>query len=258
MPNKKTARPIKDDAVPRQLSLLDLAESACLSELKTEDAFIRELSGMCRSPLEVTFTRNRSSLISIQAKASGLRNVRLQHGFRAADCRTMKSLASYISSPNKRSGKVIDEFIREKQDLFETMAKEGHRSSKLRVAGRFKKLDSLLRKVIKDYEFKLRGVKITWGRESSVSGNHSIKFGSYSHRSGTVTIHPALDSPDVPDYFVEYIIYHELLHAIFPPQENTGSRRSVHSPEFKRFEKKFSYYNEALEFEKWFVKNRLR
>ncbi len=259
MPDKKTSRPIKEEeTAPRQLSLLELAESARLAELKAEDKFIRELSNICRAPVEVTFTRNRSSLVSIQAQASGLRKVRLQHGFRAADLRTMKSLASYISSPNKRSGKVIDEFIREKQDLFESMAKEGRRGGRLRVAGRYKKLDRLLRKVIKDYEFKVSGVKITWGRENSVSGNHSIKFGSYSHRSGTVTVHPALDSPDVPDYFVEYIIYHELLHAVFPPQENSGGRRSVHSSEFKRFEKKFSYYKEALNFEKWFVKNRLR
>jgi hypothetical protein len=62
----------------------------------------------------------------------------------------------------------------------------------------------------------------------------------------------------VPEFFVEYIVYHELLHALFPPVAAQGGRRDVHTAEFKRFEKKFPRYREAIEFEKLFVNTRLK
>ncbi len=260
MPNKKPARrsqAVAGESPPFQLSLLELAESSRVSELMAEEDFVLELTGLCKDPVEVTFTSNRTNLISVRSKESGVRHVRLQHAFRAADQGTMKALARFIHNPDKRCRKVIDGFIRDRQGLFESMSRACRRSVRLKSTGRFKNLRHLLKKICKEYNLVLRNVKITWGQGKQVSGNHSIKFGSYSHETGIITIHPALDSPDVPDYFIEYIIYHELLHAIFPPLQGSNGRRSVHSTEFKRYEKKFELYNEALQFERWFVKNRL-
>ncbi|MFO8057176.1 MAG: hypothetical protein R6V10_07780 [bacterium] len=260
MPDKKTARAPQEaeESKPFQLSLIELAESSVQSELKPEDEFIEEFTALCQEPVEITLTRNRSSLISVHPTDSGLRKVRLQQAFRAADQRTIKALARYIHKPDKRTGRIIDEYIKNKQDLFESMARQTSRKPRIKNGGLFKKLDRMLKDVMKKYDLHVRGIKITWGRRSTVRGNHSIKFGSYSHHHRLITIHPALDSPEVPDYFVEYIIYHELLHAVFPPLPGSGNRRDIHSAQFKRYEKKFDNYEEALRFEQWFVKNRLQ
>ena len=53
-----------------------------------------------------------------------------------------------------------------------------------------------------------------------------------------------IDSPSVPRYLVEYVVYHEMLHIKFPV-ERRGQRRIVHSREFRDAEKKFPQYEAA-------------
>jgi hypothetical protein len=45
---------------------------------------------------------------------------------------------------------------------------------------------------------------------------------------------------------VEYVMFHEMLHLRYPV-EHKGSRRCVHTPEFKIAEKEFLYLKEAKE-----------
>ena len=37
-------------------------------------------------------------------------------------------------------------------------------------------------------------------------------MGSYSVEDRLIRIHPTLDRPDVPRYYVAWIVYHEMLH----------------------------------------------
>jgi predicted metal-dependent hydrolase len=57
-----------------------------------------------------------------------------------------------------------------------------------------------------------------------------------------------MDSKRVPGYFIEYVVYHEMLHAAIGIQEREG-RRSIHSAEFKKREKLFKYYERAMAWE---------
>jgi predicted metal-dependent hydrolase len=64
-----------------------------------------------------------------------------------------------------------------------------------------------------------------------------------------IRINPVLDIERVPPYFVEFIVYHEMLHA-FLGVKNKNGRRSVHSKEFRELEKRFSDYEKAMAWEK--------
>jgi hypothetical protein len=92
----------------------------------------------------------------------------------------------------------------------------------------------------------LDDLHITWGRRGR--GSKSIRFGSYDFDRRLIRIHPALDKKWVPEYFVEFIVYHELLHAIFPPRPGQ-TRRKVHTPEFRAMEKQFPHYDKAMQWE---------
>jgi predicted metal-dependent hydrolase len=48
----------------------------------------------------------------------------------------------------------------------------------------------------------------------------------------------------VPRHVVEYLVYHEMLH-LRHPVKLRGSRRCVHSKEFKEEEKLFPHFEEA-------------
>ena len=75
--------------------------------------------------------------------------------------------------------------------------------------------------------------------------------GKYHPTDHAVFINKRLDSPNVPAYIVEYILYHELLHIKHPIQIVNGRQRK-HTREFNRDEKKFPYYEQA---EKWLKYN---
>jgi hypothetical protein len=69
-------------------------------------------------------------------------------------------------------------------------------------------------------------------------------LGHYDSGYGTIIISRQLDSPSVPRYVVEYVVFHEMLHIQFPVERH-GHRRVVHSREFREAERKFPKYELA-------------
>lgn len=60
----------------------------------------------------------------------------------------------------------------------------------------------------------------------------------------TIVISKTLDARDVPEWFVEYILYHEMLHIKHPARLING-RRYYHTNAFRTEEQRFPYYEEA-------------
>ncbi len=80
---------------------------------------------------------------------------------------------------------------------------------------------------------------ITWSqrRTRRILGHHDRVY-------ETITISKTLDSPDVPEWFVEYILYHEMLHVKHPARLMNG-RRYYHTGAFRIEERRFPRYEEA-------------
>ena len=76
-------------------------------------------------------------------------------------------------------------------------------------------------------------------------------LGHHDSTHETIAISRSLDSKKVPQYVVEYVVFHEMLH-IFHPTTHRNGRRYNHTPAFRRDEKKFAYFEEA---ERWIEKN---
>jgi hypothetical protein len=72
-----------------------------------------------------------------------------------------------------------------------------------------------------------------------------------------IRIHPALDQVFVPRYFVEFIVYHELLHHVIPPVRVNG-RYQIHSPAFRQREREFPAYAEAMAWRQQSLRRLLR
>lgn len=81
--------------------------------------------------------------------------------------------------------------------------------------------------------------RLGWSQRNS----HRI-LGHYDSGHGAIIISRKLDSPSVPRYLVEYVVYHEMLHIRFPV-ERRGQRRVIHPREFREAEKKFPQYELA-------------
>ncbi len=87
---------------------------------------------------------------------------------------------------------------------------------------------------------------LTWSARKTyrILGHHDA---THEH----IAISTSLDSPNVPKYVVEYVVFHEMLHVRHPTKHING-RRYNHTQAFKKDEQKFAYFKEA---EKWIERN---
>jgi hypothetical protein len=104
-------------------------------------------------------------------------------------------------------------------------------------------LDSLTSEIHHTYFVKYPPLRVRWGQQISRKRRRSIRLGSYNHHTAEISIHPLLNSPQIPAYFIQSIIHHEYLHHVLGPNHN---RR------FHAHERQFRYYREAQE---WIRRN---
>jgi len=80
---------------------------------------------------------------------------------------------------------------------------------------------------------------LAWSRSPTVR-----TFGLYMSSRDRVMVSQSLDDPSVPEFLVDFIMYHELLHKKLGIVRRAG-RNQAHTPEFRFEEKKFPRYDEA-------------
>ncbi len=84
-------------------------------------------------------------------------------------------------------------------------------------------------------------------RMSWSQGRARNLLGHYDPAHNAIVVSRIFDHPAIPRYAVDYIVYHEMLHLRHPVKLN-GSRRCVHSPEFRAEEKLFPQLEAAQRF----------
>jgi len=105
-----------------------------------------------------------------------------------------------------------------------------------------------------DLEILFRGVNLEYfGNQVQISqlGWSLIRskrvLGHYDPAHRTIIVSRLLDHPLVPQYVVEYVLYHEMLHVIFDDENRNGQSR-VHHRSFREAERRFSRYAAAQAF----------
>jgi hypothetical protein len=101
-------------------------------------------------------------------------------------------------------------------------------------------LDKIFQRINRTYfQGKFEKPVLTWSqrRTRHILGHHDAAH-------DTIVINKALDDRTVPEWFVEYALYHEMLHVKHPPRIING-RRYYHTNAFRVEEKRFRRYEEA-------------
>lgn len=116
--------------------------------------------------------------------------------------------------------------------------------------GRYYDLRAIFNKINAQYfRNRLRNYRILWGQKRRKLPATSVVFGTIQEDDRLIRINPRLDAPFVPVWFVEYVVYHEMLHAFVPDEALPNGRRRVHTEEFYRREKEFRFYRRARKWE---------
>jgi hypothetical protein len=119
----------------------------------------------------------------------------------------------------------------------------------MRPRGAFHCLADIFSRLNRKYFDGRIGAGITWGRNHCRKRPRRMTLGSYCSATNIIRISPLLDRRSVPSYFVEFIVYHEMLHADLPAAPEKGRRR-LHPKEFRFRERQFAAYEKAIAWER--------
>ena len=205
-----------------------------------------DLSRELGLPVRLSVTDNRSTMISFRRAPAALR-LRLHHMFLDAPDPVVRAVADYAGRGQRRAGRVLDDFIRREQPRIRQ--ERDATDERYTPEGRYFHLEEIRDRL--NERFFQGGVRATigWGRTPGRRRRKSIRLGVYDHQTREIRIHPALDHPEVPRFFVEFIVFHEMLHQLFPSSNGPGRR--VHHPRgFRDRERAYPLYEAAIAWER--------
>lgn len=201
----------------------------------------------------LTVHDNRSTMISFRRQPPLLK-IRAHHMFLDAPLEVVQSIADYAGRGKKTAGVALDDYIAAQQRRIRAVPS---RAAQLESRGECFDLQELFVRMNEAHFDNGITARIGWGRNTSKRRRKSIRLGVYDHKAREIRIHPALDRPDVPRFFVEFIVFHEMLHQLFPSDRDTG--RHVHHPRaFRERERAFPKYAAAMAWERQHLQELLR
>lgn len=205
------------------------------------------LSSLLREPVEVELTDNAWTMVSYRRMHGRLR-FRLHHMFARAHEPVVRALAGFTGRNRRAHGRAIDEYVRQHRGLIRNG--EPRAEAELETRGRVHDLAEIYGALNARQFGGAVEARIGWGRRAPGGRRRSIKMGVYFHDQKIIRIHPALDDERVPRHFVEMVVFHEMLHQVFPPSVGEGGRRTVHGREFREAERRFPGWQRARDWEK--------
>lgn len=171
--------------------------------------------------------------------------------FLEAPDQIVKAIIQYAQSRKSEDHSLIKQFVYAKQnelDLSHTLNKK-----KLVTKGRYFDLKQIYSSVNqRDFENKMN-LEITWFYPRYRTYRH-ITFGQYDRCLKLIKINHYLDTEKTPHFFMDYLIYHEMLHEKSPPYMDQSGRCRIHTKEFKALEKNHPFIRESKQWEKTFLK----
>ena len=197
-----------------------------------------------RKQVTVVITDNATVMLSIKSKKDHF-SLRLHRMFLSASRDVLDELAGYMRNSRKKTPLIRDFINRNTHNL----KKKPPRKIRLIHKGKRFNVSDVFNSVNAEYFGGTIPSSITWSTRSPKRSVAKRTLGSYSQDTDLIRINPVLDAAGVPGYFLEFVVYHEMLHADLN-NEPAPNRRTVHSREFKKREKLFHHYDRAMAWEK--------
>lgn len=228
-----------------------------------------ELEEKLGHAIQLRINNNSSTLLSLVRPRDGSPpRFSVHHMFLDAPAPVRNALAQYVRRSTESSQAILRAYMNSWTDAHENATdafgsarpSAPNRRLKLCARGMVYDLHKLAEEVSREHFDGQMDVNITWSRGSreprSGGRRRHIIFGSYEKRNALIRIHPALDSPDVPEFFVKFVIFHEMLHHVLDPLPQPGGRRCVHTPQFRERERRHPDFKRVLEWERLFMLGR--
>lgn len=205
-----------------------------------------ELGREAARPLTLTLTDNRSVLLSFR-RSAGVVQIRLHRMFLHAPLMVVRALARGLRRTNRRADGEVRRFM---NDNLHRVRRVPRGLPPLVTTGRHHDIVEVFARLNERYFGGRLKVPITWGRGSGRARRGGLTFGSYDPVLTLIRIHPVLDRREVPLYFLESVVYHEMLHHQLGGVPDSAGRTVYHSRAFREAEARYPWHREALTWEK--------
>ena len=276
---------------PRQLSL-DITFPAGQPQIFVHEgarqALERRLAQAYQKPVLLSVTDNARRMISC-SRTGGILTARIHHMFLDAAPEVQDALVRYVVKSERDASQLVGKYIDANGHRIRATRPI---TGKIRTTGEHHDLLALFHKLNDRYFASQVDSLITWGRAGNrrprppvtarasrttsakrtrttsasrsraaklapPDARRAIKLGTYSATERLIRIHPVLDKPWVPRYFVSFVIYHEMLHHVMPTTIVSG-RRVLHPPLFMARERFFRDFDRAMAWERAHLHRLLR
>jgi hypothetical protein len=241
--------PVATREVHRQLQLFDGRHQGREERVAGARRIADELAGRLGEPVTLTIHDNRSTMVSFRRAGGGLQ-VRLHHMFLEAPGDVVRALAAFAGTARgaaarrREASRRIDRFVKDQRDRI-----GAPRVGRLQPRGRSHDLAAIFERLNASEFGGAVEARIGWGAVRTGRRRRTVKTGVYLHEARVIRIHPTLDRPEVPDYYVAAVVFHEMLHQVVPVHERNG-RRVVHGAEFRRRERDYADYQRSRDWER--------
>ncbi|MBW4685354.1 MAG: SprT-like domain-containing protein [Komarekiella atlantica HA4396-MV6] len=176
-------------------------------------------------------------------KSSGVVNIIINEGFINASDEVLQALVkSTLFGKSQDNTRLIRSFANSEEysdvllelDLIAEVSAENPQ-------GNFYNLNELFDKLNREYfAANLAKPRLAWSQINTYR-----KFGHYEPAKDRVVISLTLDDANIPEFVIEFVLYHELLHK-YHGAKWVQDRKIFHTKDFRVSESKFKFYQEAL------------
>lgn len=206
--------------------------------------FQEELENSTGMKLRLKINDNRSTMLSVKWEPDYAK-VSLHRMFLQAPKNIMQALACYLKGEHKQLAPSIRAYIETNLQKLDYSSQLD--TCKLQTKGKVYDLKDVYGSLNKEYFNDKLNLNITWFGKPQQTNKSRITFGLYHDPLKLIKINRLLDSNHFPEYFVCYVVYHEMLHYVCPTYVDENGQKHIHSREFKMKEKEFSHYTLAKE-----------
>jgi len=236
-------------------AFLPTEESSRDDSVRAGEVFLkaaRERGRRTVRAVRVEFRPYRATLFSYRIY-DGVAKVKMHNAFREASNEVLRQAAHLMLNQRRKSRRfsdraAFDGFVRNLPG--EVFDQPGARRSGPRAQekpGRHRSLEASFERVnARHFDGNMPRPQLCW---SPVRARRTV--GTYEEKRDRIIITRRLDSAKVPEFVLDFVMYHELLHKALGIGRREDGKRRMHGPEFRRLERRFPGYREA---EEWLTK----
>jgi hypothetical protein len=196
---------------------------------------------------DLIINENHSNMLAVLGRGPDWARISIHRMFLEAPESVINAIARYVAACDKSAFSLIRAYITANVHRFNYSHRVNPRL--LEARGEVYNLQKIYDKINAEYfEDRLR-LMITWQNRLPKKNCSRIVYGQYFQTLRLIKINRLLDDAYFPNYFVSFVVYHEMLHHAIPHYVDENGITKIHSIEFKEREKQFKHYRKAKEWE---------